>query len=158
MLFEDVCQILYSIFFSTLWFLLLILCHDSYHSGMTAIIYFGFGFYPPENILNLRKQVKCASLLISLQSRLSSLGSSWRSLQKMWLLLQVCHRTVEEESVFKKLLSQRYKSWCLFGDGRNRRLLHSKGGLDHPDQKTHHEVAEGEVDGPWQQGWEAHAV
>lgn len=46
---------------------------------------------------------------------------------------------------------------CL-GVGRNRCLLHSQGGLNHPNQKTHHEVAEGEVDGPWQQGREAHAV
>lgn len=64
----------------------------------------------------------------------------------------------------KKNLS--LKSWCpsvtraecLFGDGRNRCLLHSQGGLNHLDQKTHHEVAEREVDGPGQQGWEAHAV
>lgn len=46
----------------------------------------------------------------------------------------------------------------LFVGGRNRCHFHSQGGLEHPDKKTHHEMAEGEVVGPWQQGWETHAV
>lgn len=47
---------------------------------------------------------------------------------------------------------------CCFVNGRNRCHLHSQGGLDHPDSKTHHEVAEGKVAGPRQQGRETHAV
>lgn len=43
-------------------------------------------------------------------------------------------------------------------NGRSGHHFHCQGWLDHPDEKTHHEMAEGEVAGPWQQGWETHAV
>lgn len=46
----------------------------------------------------------------------------------------------------------------LFVNGRIGYHFHSQGGLHHPDEETHHEVAEGEMDGPRQQGRETHAV
>lgn len=46
----------------------------------------------------------------------------------------------------------------LFVDPRFRCHYHSQGGLNQPDKETHYEVAEGEVDGPQQQGWETYTV
>ena len=46
--------------------------------------------------------------------------------------------------------------WCVIG--RRGHGPHRQGGLHHADKEAHHEVAEGEVAGPRQQGRETPAV
>ena len=47
---------------------------------------------------------------------------------------------------------------CVCVTGRRGFGSHGEGGLHHADEEAHHEVAEGEVAGPWQQGRETPAV
>lgn len=72
-----------------------------------------------------------------------------------------CQVTRHTSQPYKHYLTDYPKVWrwvSLAICCRNRCHLHRQGGLHHPDQEAHHEVAEGQVAGPGQQGRQAHAV
>ena len=83
----------------------------------------------------------------------SSPGSSPRSLQLAWKLLQVRNTKIwmsncKKLTVMYNLITKCYMNSLSSVHGRHRCHFDRQSGLDQPDKKTCHEMAEGEVAGP----------